>query len=362
MKARPAGALMLVALLLVALVAGTAFAQERAQERGRQTPPRVYTGDNDVTDALRAGPLAIDDPLAVLSFVLASLPVRVQIYPTENYFYFRFLHNGVPYTGNIRLSAADRDEGKLHFSYGVQPTDWSSDPPVKYVVLDASKNVTVRKLAPFEYRVAHGDKAVIFVLNDLSQAKPPAGLLRADETFIGPVFDESAVRFFLVFNPKARVFHYLLDEGAAVPDKLVALKSNDRILIGQRTGFAFYRDDNRKILIGVNERNSRLNTAFDGPFDQLPENFIEGDSLREAIVAASPDVKGKIDRLGYFSDGSGRFLINPYRLYRTEADLALFHACVANKRVREADRPRCFVISDDQAQRRNPVPLALERR
>ena len=358
MKARAAGALMLVALLLVALMAGTAS----AQERGRQIPPRVSTGDNDVTDPLRAGSLAIDDPLAVLSFILPSLPVRVQIYPTENYFYFRFLHNGVPYTGNIRLSAADRDDGRLHFSYGVQPTDWSSDPPVKYTVLDASKNVTVRKLAPFEYRVAYGDKAVIFVLNDLSQAKPPAGLIRADEKFIGPVFDESAVRFFLVFNPKARVFHYLLDESAAVPDKLVSLKSNDRILIGQRTGFAFYRDDNRKILIGVNERNSRLNTAFDGPFDQLPENFIEGETLREAIVAAAPEVKGKVDRLGYLSDGSGRFLINPYRLYRTEADLALFHACVTNKRVKEADRPRCFVISDDQAQRRNPVPLALEKR
>lgn len=358
MTARAATALLSVALLLAALMAGPAL----AQERGRQTPARVYTGDNEVSDALRAGSLAIDDPLAVLSFVLASLPVRVQVYPTENYFYFRFLHNGVPYTGNIRLSAADRDEGKLHFSYGVQPADWASDPPVKYTVLDAGKGVAVRKLAPFEYRVAYGDKAVIFVLNDLSQVKPPAGLLRADERFIGPVFDESAVRFFLVFNAKARVFHYLLDESAAVPDQLAPLKSNDRILMGQRTGFAFYRDDNRKILIGVNERNSRLNTYFDGPFDQLPENFIEGETLREAIIAAAPETRGKIDRLGYFSDDSGRFLINPYRLYRTEADLALFQACVTNKRVKEADRPRCFVISDDQAQRRNPVPLALERR
>ena len=143
MKARAASSLMLVALLLVALMAGTAS----AQERGRQTPPRVYTGDNDVTDALRAGSLAIDDPLAVLSFVVASLPVRVQVYPTENYFYFRFLHNGVSYTGNIRLSAADRDDGKLHFSYGVQPADWSSDPPVKYTVFGASKNAAPKRPA-----------------------------------------------------------------------------------------------------------------------------------------------------------------------------------------------------------------------
>jgi hypothetical protein len=353
MTARVAGA-----LIVLAALAGAAV----AQERGRQTPARVYTGDNDVTDAQRISTLAIDDPLAVLSFVLSGLPVRVQVYPTENYFYFRFLHNGVAYTGNIRLSAADRDDGKLHLSYGVQRTDWNSDPPAKYTIFDASKNVTVRKLAPLEYRVAAGDKAVIFVLNDLSQVKPPVGLLRTDEMLIGPVFDESAVRFFLVFNAKARVFHYLLDETVAVPDQFMSSKSNERILIGRRTGFAFYRDGDRKILVGVSERESRLNTAFDGPFDQLPENFIEGDALREAIVAAAPDAKGKIDRLGYFSDGSGRFLISPYRLYRTEADLALFQSCLTNKRVKEADRPRCFVISDEQAQRRNPVPLALERR
>ena len=202
------------ALLCLALMAGTAF----AQDRGRQTPPRIQTGDNEITDALRAGTLAIDDPLAVLSFVLASLPVRVQVYPTENYFYFRFIHKRVAYAGNIRLSVADRDEGKLHLAYGVQPTDWNSEPPVKYTVLDAGKGVTVRKLARFEYRVAYGDHAVIFVLNDLSQVKPPAWLLHADEKFIGSVFDESAVRFFLVFNAKARVFHYLLDESSAVPD------------------------------------------------------------------------------------------------------------------------------------------------
>ena len=74
------------------------------------------------------------------------------------------------------------------------------------------------------------------------------------------------------------------------------------------------------------ERQSRLNTYFDGPFDQLPENFIEGEALREAILAADPSVKGKIDRLGNFADGSGRYLIHPYLLYRQPGDLAVFAA------------------------------------
>src|SRR6185295_3505585 len=110
---------------------------------------------------------------------------------------------------------------------------------------------------------------------------------------------------------------------AGVADDLVPAKPAGRISIGRRTGFAFYRDHRieRKILIGVFAANSELNNYFDGPFDQLPENFIEGDSLRQAIIASDPSVKGQIDRLGNFADGEGRYLIHPYMLYRRQAEL-----------------------------------------
>jgi hypothetical protein len=81
--------------------------------------------------------------------------------------------------------------------------------------------------------------------------------------------------------------------------------------------------------------------------------------LREAILAVDPGVKGKIDRLGNFADGSGRFLIYPYLLYREPSDLAVFARCVASKAVPAADRAACFVIPDDQAERKNPRPKAL---
>ena len=42
--------------------------------------------------------------------------------------------------------------------------------------------------------------------------KPPAGAIGADETYIGPIFDDSAIRFFLVYNRKLKTFHYILDE------------------------------------------------------------------------------------------------------------------------------------------------------
>jgi hypothetical protein len=186
--------------------------------------------------------------------------------------------------------------------------------------------------------------------------------LGADEKFLGAIFDESGIRFFLVFNVRLKVFHYLLDETAGVADEFFAAKAGDNIQVGKRTGFAIYRQQNRKIMIGADERQSQLNTYLDGPFDQLPENFIEGEALREAIIAADPAAKGKIDRLGHYSDGSGRYLIHPYLLYRRLDDLAVFHRCMTSKAVPAAQRPRCFVIEDAEAQRRNPRPLALKKR
>lgn len=322
----------------------------------------LHTNETEIGEVLRDGGVAIDDPLAVFGVVLKNLPDRVQVYPTENYFYFRFTQKGAVYTGNIRLAAADRDQGKVNFAYNERPTDWNPDPKNRHAVLGPEQGVTVEKGRALTYRVTHAGKTVTFALNDLSGVKPPPDMMRADETFLGPVFDESGIRFFLVFNARLKLFHFILDETTPVADQLTAAAGGGPIQVGKRTGFAFYAFDGRKILVGVNERESRLNTYFDGPFDQLPENFIDGEALREAILAADPSARGKIDRLGNFSDGSGRYLIHPYMLYRQAGDLAVFSRCVTSKAVDAAERAACFVIDDGEAQRKNPVPLALKKR
>jgi len=120
-----------------------------------------------------------------------------------------------------------------------------------------------------------------------------------------------------------------------VPDEFFRAKATDRILIGKRTGFAFYRDRkrDRKILVGAFAANSFVNNYFDGPFDQLPENVLPGDTLRDVILEIEPDLKGKIDRLGWFNDGSGQYLVHPYLLYRKESELSVFDACATSKAV-----------------------------
>ena len=347
-------------LLAAGVVIGTLALAISADAVSAQAPdrPRLGTNETYVEDATRTTSLAIADPMAVFAFVLESLPDRVKVYPTENYYYFWFIHNGTRYAGNIRLDPRERDQGKVQFSYYPDLSEWKDQMQGDtYVVLDATRGVTVERVERLVYRLSYRGKSVVFALNDLAQVRPPSSALGPDERFLGPIFDESAIRFFLIYNSKLKIFHFVLDETVKVADNLVASQRADRILIGRRTGFAFYRDHqlDRKILIGAFESNSRLNNYFDGPFDQLPENFIESEELRQAMIEADPSVKGQIDRLGNFSDGEGRYLIHPYMLYRRESDLQVVHRCATSK-VRAPGYYRCFVTDAERDPGGRPPP------
>ena len=184
--------------------------------------PKLHTHQSYMEEVMRQTTLDVKDPLAVFAFVLDSLPERVKVYPTENYYYFTFVHNGVAYAGNIRLDASDRDKGKVQFGYYEQTTGWRDDTPGEFRVLDAANGVKLEKLERFLYRLTYKDKSVVFELNDLSQVKPPATALAPKEEFIGPIFDNSGIRFFLVYNAAINNFLYILDETVKVADDFAA--------------------------------------------------------------------------------------------------------------------------------------------
>jgi hypothetical protein len=314
--------------------------------------PLLATNERAIAEALKpVDGLAINDPKAVFAYVLESLPARVKVYPTENYYYFNFLHGGVAYAGNLRLDASDRDSGKLHFAYFRRQTPWMGASAVTHLLLDSSHGVEVQKIGALAYRVQTPAASVVFELNDLSGLTPPPENLIAGERYLGPVFDESGMRFFLIFNPGAKAFHYVLDETAPLADRLAETSQSRRIHIGMRTGFAFFSDHRakRKILIGVNAQNEHLNTQFDGPFDQLPDNFIRGDSLRQAILEVEPDLQGQIDRLGHFHDNETRYLIGPYVSYESLADLASVSDCTDAQIDNVPAYAACFVTEADAA-------------
>ena len=328
-------------------VLATTFWVAAAQSAER---PQLHTNEAYVEEVTQATTLAVNDPIAMFAFVLNSFSGRVNVYPTENYYYFTFIHDGTPYAGNIRIELGDGDKVTVHFVYYQDLSEWRQDTSLTHVVLDASRGVVVEKIERLVYRLSYGGKSVVFALNDLSKVTPPTGALGRGEKFIGPIFDESAIRFFLVYNSKLKVFHYILDETVKVADEFFPSRRTDRIIIGTRTGFAFYRDRlrDRRILIGVYEGNYRLNTYFDGPFDQLPDNFIEGETLRQAILEVSPGLRGKIDRFGSAPDGTVRYLIKPYASYQTESQLYGVDKC-ARIRIRAATYYQCFVAEPAHA-------------
>jgi hypothetical protein len=299
----------------------------------------------------------IKDKKAVFGFVFKNLPERVKVYPTEHYYYFKFMHKGVEYAGNMRFENDLRDQGKLHFAYAIQFSDWLPPGDTEHVLFERKDGIDLDRIDDWTYKVTYEGKSVVFELNKMEGVKPPEGVIAQGEQYLGPIFDDSAVRFFLVYNSSLKQFLYILDETGPATDGLITSKISDRILIGQRTGFAFYRDHklNRRILIGVYEGNARVNNYYDGPFDQLPDNFLEGDVVRRAILEVDPSLKGKLDRFGSSFDGETRYMIAPYLHYNEEQELAIFHRCATNKRV-PADRYYdCFVLDESNPNRLTTV-------
>ncbi len=355
MFSRPLVRLGLAGLALSAAIVFPAAAQNADR-------PQLHTNESYLDEVTRETTLNTADAMTVFAYVFDSLPDRVKVYPTENYYYFSFVHRGVPFDGNLRLDASERDQGKMHFAYSEDITDWRGETPLTHVLLDASYGVSVEKVERFLYRVTYKGRSVLFALNDLSQVRPPASALAPDDRFVGPIFDEAGVRFFLIFNSRLKIFHYVLDETVKEPDEFFSSQRTDRIVIGKRTGYAFYRDHkvDRKILIGVYEGNSRVNNYFDGPFDQLPDNFIEGDTFRDILLQVEPGLKGKIDRFGGSPDGSQRYMIAPYFYYQSREDLYPFDRCATDRRVAAGNYHNCFVV-DEASQRANrPLPSALK--
>ena len=125
-------------IMVLALLGGAAavFAQDRIH---------LHTNETEIGEVLRDGGVSLEDPLAVFGVVLKNLPERVQVYPTENYFYFRFTQKSTIYVNNIRLATADRDHGKVNFAYNEQPTDWNPDPKSHHAVLGVEQGVTVER-------------------------------------------------------------------------------------------------------------------------------------------------------------------------------------------------------------------------
>ena len=190
-----------IAPAIATLMLAVADCPARAADLPKLNTNQEYVEENSANTNLDTA-----DPQAVLGFVLSSLPQRVKVYPTENYFYFNFTQGGIKWAGNLRFDVETRDAGKVHMTYFKDFTRWQRDEVDTTVIWDATRGVTVEKIADLVYRVGFRGRSVVFELNDLASVVPPQGAVRDGEKYLGPVFDESGIRFFLVFNPVSGLF------------------------------------------------------------------------------------------------------------------------------------------------------------
>ncbi len=144
------GALVVAAGLLFAQ--GPAGAQSAQDVEGAAPQPRISLNQSYVRDVLLdASTVDLENLVSVFGFVFASLEDTVTVYPTENYFYFRFFHKGVEWAGNIRLDIIDRDKGAVHFAYFEATSAWAGDGVSSHRTLGPDDGVVLEKVDDLSY-------------------------------------------------------------------------------------------------------------------------------------------------------------------------------------------------------------------
>ncbi len=264
-----------------------------------------FSTNQKLLEGYYSKPLDERDVDAMFWAVFSQLPEEVVVYPSENYYYFILGINGHQLWGNIRLPSGRRELGELSFAYFeydefayVQGPQFS-----RAKMFTASDGVMVKELDRFSYAVTYKGKSVTFNFLRLPQDPPRLFKLGQDEVFVMRTFDESGFQFFLLFNEAKKYFFWVLNEEDGVPDTLDLFGNSDDIYRGRRSGFIFWEDlrhDGRKVLVSVRQQSVERNDYFDGPFDQLADNYADETKISEYIGKASPSLAGKVDKYGYF--------------------------------------------------------------
>lgn len=250
----------------------------------------------------------LEHPEDMFEYVFSWLPPRCVVYPTEGFYYFATDVDGTRVMGNVRV--ADLDKGRLGAAYFTVPDKrtWS-------LFVDASKGLSIERDTPFSYFVEYRGKTVHFLLTPVGEAAPEQLLLLPNEQFVGHVYDESAVEFFLLFNGATTSFYYVLNTEVPLNERLDRI--TDTLWVGRRTGFAFYRDDefDRMLLVGTSLEHGDRNDYFDGPQDQVPFRAEHRDLLHRAYPNTL--LGDGIDEHGVFLNRKewARIAISPFLRY-----------------------------------------------
>lgn len=276
---------------------------------GKRIRSRYGYGVRAIFNGFHLPPPDVADHGAVLEFLLSNAPSYAIVYPTENFYYFRFQDNqGQWVWGNLRL--ADANAGNLGLTYFHPGSD-----SYEHKIFINGKDIRVENTGEREYTVEYRGKSTIFFIPPIVTQSPDGVSLLENEKYVGRIIDESAIRFHLLFNTSTNSFYLTLDESDGVPD--IAHQASAEIQVMERSGFAFYcdTDHDRKLLVGVPLRDIAENNYFDGPGDQVPFEI----EIRDLLYLAYPHtmLERGLDEHGVFLGKKEwqRVAITPYVRY-----------------------------------------------
>lgn len=256
----------------------------------------------------------LEDPEAVFDYIFSWLPAEATVFPTEAIYYFTTEIGGEQVRGNIRVADV-ASRGSISFAYFR-----TGDRKTWFLDVQDGREVDIEVLDKRNYRITRGDRTVPFKVIAPPPEAPPEESQLASERFICQILDESGTRFYLLFNEETDAYYIVLNEQLPVLEDMVAI--DERLCIGQRTGFVYFQDPDlaRNLLVGVPFENIKANDFFDGPADQVPYD----EYLRDTLYRAYPQTAlGEgIDDYGVFlgRDEWCRLAISPFDRY-TDLDL-----------------------------------------
>lgn len=260
----------------------------------------------------QVGPPNKDDPEEVAAYIFSWIPSYARVYPTEGYYYFQTQTKTGPITGNIRVAELPE---KISLFYFDTPKE---NRHTFGLVLDKNKITIERSKDPSSFQITFRSYKRVFALMGDWNRLPTKPALEDGEELVGRIFDESGIRFILIYNHPLKKFYCLIDDELAFND---FVESDGSLRLSKRTGFVFAEDSitNRKILVGVYFPNTQVNNFFDGPSDQVPFQA----PLKKFLSLQSPEKNLQIDDGGILLDKNrwARIAISPYLLYGSWEEL-----------------------------------------
>ena len=286
---------------------------------------QVYFTNAHYLTQLKACPLKNSSSQSLESYILESLPETLEVFPSENYYYFQIPVCGKIYKGNLRTLFYYGKIKQVYLVYesykNISIYELLKD--TFEIVLFPSENTKLKtyKLTENLWKIVLNNDRKLNITKFIVYIDPPHRIYNLPSTtkFVFNTIDESGISFSLAYDTTINNFIWFLNDSQLIPISLKKLQNE--LYIEPISGFVFLKVTDNEIiyyiLIGVPVINIIENNWWDGPFDQLNDRNWNLE-LRKYVVKSLPELDTLINEYLYYNHSKyGRVAISNYFKYTT---------------------------------------------